>query len=213
MDGAWADRLERRFGLLAIPDLPSFLTGMTVVVGVLALIKPEFLGVLILEPELVRGGQLWRLLTFLAIPPVLPRDLFSILWLALWAWFLHSCLKTLELAWSEFKLTIYLGLGAFAAAAASLWSGEPTGNGMPILACFLALTRVDPERIVLIYFVPVKMRWLANLAWLWLGLQLITGHAYQRALVLSLLAPYLSYFGESHRRELEEAWRRRKGPR
>ena len=29
MDGAWVDRLEKRFGFLAVPGLPGFLAGMT----------------------------------------------------------------------------------------------------------------------------------------------------------------------------------------
>lgn len=213
MDGAWVDRLERRIGFLAAPDLPRFVSGMTVLVGVLALIKPEFLSALTLDPGAVRHGQVWRLLSFLAIPAVLPQDLFSTLWLILWVWFLFGCLQTLEQVWGEFKLTVFLFLAALSTAAAALWTGVATGNGMPILACFLALTRVDPERIVLIYFIPVKMRWMANLAWIWLGLQLVTGHAFQRAMALSVISTYLLFFWEGHRRDLETAWRRRGGPR
>jgi len=209
MDGAWVDRIERRFGFLAAPDLPGFVTGMTVVVGILAVIKPEFLSAIDLQPGLVTRGQLWRLLSFLAIPPVLPRDLFSTLWLALWAWFLHGCLQTLELTWSEFKLTVFLLLAALSTAAAALLSKEPAGNGMPILACFLALARIDPEKTVIIYFFPVKMRWLANLAWAWLGFQILMGHAFQRALVAAVLFPYLLYFWEGHFKELQRAWRQR----
>lgn len=213
MDGVWIDRLERRFGFLSVPDLPGFVAGMTVAVGVLALIKPEFLDAVMLDPDLVRRGQSWRVLSFMAVPPVVPRDLFSSLWLGLWAWFLYGCLQTLERTWSEFKLTVYLLLAALSTAAAALWAGEPTGNGMPILACFLALSRVDPERVVVVYVFPVKMRWLATLAWIWLGLQLITGHAFQRALVLALLTPYLLFFWEGHRRDLRDSWRRRGSPR
>lgn len=213
MDGAWVDGLEKRFGFLAAPDLPRFMTAMTVLVGVLALIKPEFLGALTLDPVALRHGQAWRLLTFLAIPPMLPQDLFSALWLGLWVWFLFGCLQTLEQVWGEFKLTVFLLLAAMSAAAAAFFTGMETSNGMPILACFLALTRVDPERIVLIYFFPVKMRWLANLAWLWLLFQLVTGHLYQQALALSVVFTYGMFFAEGHLREWKSAWRRRGGPR
>src|SRR5437660_10414963 len=100
MNGAWVDRLERRFGFLAAPGLPTFVTGMTVLVGLLGTFKPEFTDVLALDPGALAHGQAWRALTFLFVPPPAGP-----LWLILWILMLYSILHALDSAWGDFKFT------------------------------------------------------------------------------------------------------------
>ena len=204
MDGAWVDKLERRFGFLAAPGLPTFITGMTVLVGVLGLIKPEFADILALDPAALAHGQLWRCVSFLFVPPPAGP-----LWLIFWILMLYSILQALEHAWGEFKFTVFLLIGILATAAGALATGVEFGNQIVILAAFLAFARLLPDREVLVMFVlPVKMRWLAALAALWLALEFITNGLAIRVELLAGLLPYLLFFGEGHRRELALAWRR-----
>jgi len=204
MDGAWVDRLERRFGFLAAPGLPTFITGMTVLVGVLGIIKPEFADILALDPVALAHGQVWRCVSFLFVPPPAGP-----LWLIFWILMLYSILQALEHAWGEFKFTVFLLIGILATAAGALATSREFGNEFVILAAFLAFARLMPDREVLVMFVlPVKMRWLAGLAALWLALEFVTNGWGTRVEMLTGLLPYFLFFGAGHRRELELAWRR-----
>jgi hypothetical protein len=207
MDGAWVDRLERRFGAVALPDLPLYVAGMTAAVGLLGLFKPAFPDRLALYPSLVLGGQVWRVLTFLIVPPPTGP-----LWLAFWVILLYWCLQALESAWGDFKFTVFLALGTLTTAAGALVTGAPFGNSMVILAAFLAFARLLPEHELLIMFVlPVKLRWLAVLAAVWIALELFTGPMLARVELLCGLAPYALFFGPGHWRDLRWAWRRWRG--
>ncbi|HEX4048593.1 MAG TPA: hypothetical protein VH309_12190 [Elusimicrobiota bacterium] len=204
MDGAWVDRLERRFGFLAAPGLPTFITGMTVLVGVLGLIKPEFADLLALDPSALARGEVWRALSYIFVPPPAGP-----LWLVLWILMLYSVLQALEHAWGDFKFTVFLLIGVLATAAGALATGAEFGNMYIILAAFLAFARLMPDREVLVMFIlPVKMRWLAGLAALWLLVAFVTTGLDGRIELLTGLLPYFLFFGEGHRRELWYSWRR-----
>ncbi|MFI5347987.1 MAG: rhomboid family intramembrane serine protease [Elusimicrobiota bacterium] len=204
MDGEWVDKLERRFGFLAAPGLPTFISGMTVIVGVLQLVKPEFGGVLTLDPFALASGQVWRCVSFLFVPPPAGP-----LWLVLWILMLYSILQALEQAWGEFKFTVFLLIGVLATAAGALATRAEFGDSFVILGAFLAFARLMPDREVLVMFVlPVKMRWLAGLAALWLALEFVTNGWTLRVELLTGLLPYILFFGEGHRREAALAWRR-----
>ena len=201
------DRLERRFGFLAAPGLPVFITGMTVLVGVLEMLKPEFADMLGLDPYALAHGQVWRAVSFIFVPP--PAGPQWLVLMILWILMLYSILQALEHAWGEFKFTVFLLIGVLATAAGALATGAYFGNSFIILAAFLAFARLMPDREVLVMFIlPVKMRWLAGLAAVWLTLEFLTNGTATRVEILTGLLPYFLFFGEGHRRELAQGWRR-----
>lgn len=204
MNPTWADRLERRLGFLSIPGLAGFLAGMNAAVGLLSVLRPDFSFQLSLDPELVRSGQLWRLLTFLFIPPEL-----SPLWLFFWLVLYYAYLHMLENAWGDFKLTLFCAIGAAATGLASLLLGLPLSNAAFNTSLFLAFARLNPEfEILLFFFLPVKMRWLAACAWALTALSLLAGSAAIRVSLLAGIANYLLFFGEDHWLDLKLAWHR-----
>ena len=208
MDGAWVDRLERRLGFLAVPGLPGLLTGMTAVAALLShpeFGKPELVARLALDPDALRHGQIWRALTFLIVPPES-----SLLWMLLWLAMIFACLSALEAAWGEFKLTVFVGIGAAMSVIAALCTGAIGDNGPIHLASFLAFARLAPEREVLVMFVfPVKLRWIAAVAAALTAIQLLGGDTASRARLLAGLSAYLIYFGSGHWTDIKLAWRRR----
>jgi hypothetical protein len=62
-------RLERRFGRWALHNLTWYVVGLGAIVFVLEFAKPGFTSMLVLDPDLVMRGEVWRLVTFLFIPP------------------------------------------------------------------------------------------------------------------------------------------------
>ncbi len=88
---SWLDRLERRFGKLAIHHLTVLLVGAQAFGFVLSLARPEVLGRMALVPARVLEGEVWRLITFLALPPAIhPVFLFFALYLL---WLMGSALE------------------------------------------------------------------------------------------------------------------------
>ncbi|MGH7442933.1 MAG: hypothetical protein ACREKE_09705, partial [bacterium] len=61
----WIDRLQQRFGFLAIPGLGRAIVGLQIACFLGALLDPRVYATLALDPALVAQGQFWRLLTFL----------------------------------------------------------------------------------------------------------------------------------------------------
>lgn len=205
MDGAWVDRLERRFGFLAVPGLPGLLTAMTAAAALFAASKPEFVSALALDPAALLRGQVWRVFTFLIVPPQS-----SLLWMMLWLAMIFAVLTALESAWGDFKLTVFLLIGVAMSTAAALATGAPGDNGPVHLANFLAFARLAPDREVLVMFViPVKLRWVAAVAAALTAIQLLGGDNASRARLLAGLSAYLLYFGPGHWQDLKHAWRRR----
>src|SRR5208282_2071378 len=90
----WIDRLERLMPGLGIPNLALYLVGAQGLGFLLVLANPRALGLLVLDPYLVLHGELWRLITFLAVPPPL-----SPLWMVFALWFLYFIVTALEQEW------------------------------------------------------------------------------------------------------------------
>ncbi len=199
------DGLERRLGFLAVPGLPGLLSAMTAAAYLLSASKPEFVSALALDPDALLRGQIWRVVTFLIVPPQL-----SLLWMLLWLAMIFAVVSALESAWGEFKLTMFIAIGAMMSTAAALLTGASGDNGPVHLANFLAFARLAPDREVLVMFViPVKLRWVAAAAAALTAIQLLSGDTAARARLLAGLSAYLLYFGPGHWRDMKLAWRRR----
>ena len=79
-------RLERRLGQFAIKQLMTYIIGLNLLVYLLTLAYPESSapGLLYLEPRLILQGEVWRVVTFVLIPPAA-----SILWIAFILYFYY----------------------------------------------------------------------------------------------------------------------------
>ncbi len=79
---SWLDRLERRFGFLAVPGLIRIVIGFTALVWALMWLNPNLRFALDLDPARIRHGELWRLVTYIFIPqtPSLRHPAFGSCW-------------------------------------------------------------------------------------------------------------------------------------
>jgi hypothetical protein len=206
MTARWVDKAERKLGWLAVPGFASFLAGMSAVVGVLSLINGAFPARLSLDPELLRAGEAWRAFTFVLVPPQM-QPLFLILWLILF----YVYLVRLEGVWGDFKLTLYCLLGAAGLVAASLLKDVELSNAIFQTSLFLAFAREFPDfQILLLFVIPVRMKWLALLAWLGVAASLLFGDGAGRLAWSLGLLNYLLFFGGEHWQDAKLALRRRR---
>lgn len=200
----WMDRLERRLGDWALPDPALFLVGMNAAVWALSLVKPGFPLALELDPARVLSGEVWRLATFLFIPPLMGP-----LWMIFWLLLFYAYAQALENEWGEFRFCLYYGIGAAATAAASVLLGAGLSNVPLNLSLFLAFADLYPDVELLLFFViPVKVRWLAWLAWAGVLLQLLFGGWYARLALGAGLLNFAVFFGPDHLSDLKRRLRR-----
>lgn len=153
-------KLERKLGRFAIPHLILFLVAGQAGAAVLALAKPEFVGALVLVPERVLQGEVWRVVSFLFIPPATNL---IFLFFALYILFLFG--RALEEHWGEFRFNLFIFIGWIASVgAAFLFPRSAATNVFLMESLVFAFAYLNPDfEIRLFFFLPVKMKWIALL--------------------------------------------------
>lgn len=185
------DRLERKFGKFAIRNLMTYIAAGNLAVFLLSFMYPELMGYLVLYPPLILRGQVWRLITYIFIPPNT-----SILFILFAVYFYYMIGNTLEREWGSFKLNAYYFTGMIATTIAAFITGGTFGVYLN-LSLFLAFAYLYPNYEILLFFIlPVKVKYLAWIELLFIGVTvLIFPLQYKIAAIVSL-ANYLLFFGD-----------------
>lgn len=170
-------KLERKYGKFAISNLTVILIVCFILGYFIQIFQPSAIGMINLNPEKVMQGQIWRLLTWILMPP---RSL-SVLIIITLMFYFHIG-RTLENVWGDFRYTIYIlsgiiftdigvvgsylvmklcGLDDFASLFA-LYSD--TSTYYLCMSMYLAYAFMFPDRQVLLYFIiPIKIKWIGYL--------------------------------------------------
>jgi hypothetical protein len=206
----WLDKLERRLGFLAIPGLPRILVGFAALVFGLSWALPGFTSMLMLDPEKIRHGEVWRLFTYIFIPQTM-----SPLWVIFALWFLWWVGEGTERAMGAFQFTLYFLIGMLGTTIAAFFFGSNFSNAMLISSLFFAFARFYPEEMIYVLFVlPVRIKWLAWIYGALLIFGFFTGSNSYRAALIAAFANYLIFFGPEiihqarHRRDVSDRRRR-----
>jgi membrane associated rhomboid family serine protease len=168
------DRLQRRFGRFAVPRVTEGLIACQVFVYSATYFQPQFVAKLQLVPSRVLQGEVWRLVTFLCEPPLSNRNP---LWAFFFWWFFYLMGTVLEATWGTFRYNVYLLTGLLATVAASfLYPDAPVHIGFLEWSLFFAFAFLYPDfRILVLFIIPVKVKWLALVQWIAYGLILLNG--------------------------------------
>jgi hypothetical protein len=225
------DRLQRRFGWLAVPNVT-----ITLIVGQAVLYVANFLasrGILpegvaldrvMLDPAKVMQGEVWRLVTFMFTPPPI-GPIFVIFYFALF----HLFGTTLEQQWGTFKYNLFLLIGYVANVAAAFigalvlqqqlapelnetlkLASITATNGFLYGSIFLAFARLYPDFTLNLFFVlPIRIKWLALVTWIGYAFVIIRGDWVSRLLIIATVLNYLLFFGREHVREWRHGQRKR----
>lgn len=155
------DTLEKKLGRFAIPHLMRIVI-IGYVIGEVLLIA-GYGPYMPLKMDAILQGQVWRLLTWLLIPPS-----GSLIFFAIICYFYYMIGETLESLWGSFRFNFYFVTGVLLQLIAAVVVYFVFGASLNIttsylnLSLFMAMAAEVPNAEMLLFFIiPVKMKWLA----------------------------------------------------
>ncbi len=190
------NKLERKYGKYAIHNLPAIIIALYAAGYLIWIFMPELLYYLTLSPALILRGQVWRLISWILVPPGAP-DLFTIIML----YFYFSLSRTMEYTWGAFKFNVYILSGIiFTVIGAFLlyFIGGTTGYFSTYyinMSIFLAFALTYPDMKVYLYFLfPIKMKWMGLIYIFFMLLEVKDGGIVALISIVASLMNFLLFF-------------------
>jgi hypothetical protein len=166
-------------------------------VFLMSLWRPQFEAYLALDLARVMQGQVWRLVTFLFVPPHGGFLFFSDspIWTIFGIYMFWLVGTNLESHWGSFKFNVFYFMGMLGTLVAAFISHVPIGNGWLNLSLFLAFATVFPDETFLLFFIlPVKAKWLGILDAVLLAYSFVTGFLETKLAIGFAFANYALFF-------------------
>ena len=192
----FTNSLERKFRWLSFPGLIRGIGIIHFFVFVLILFNPDTLNLFRFNREAMAEGEYWRVISFIAIPPITPVGMPLLMTL-----FMFFLLKitflisdSLEHAWGEFRTSLYVYATLACMILANFWQGPVfAGGGGLILyqVVFIAFATLFPNiEFRLFLILPIKIGILAIILGIITLLQCFQGWQVAAHVALTFL-PYL----------------------
>ena len=164
----WMDKLERKLGRYAVPNLSRYFVGAIVLGYVLSMLSPGFTDWISYDVSAILHGQIWRVFTWIFMPTT-SLDFFGLLFLLcvlMWGSSLESMLGTFRMnvfLWGGVILSDVGGILIYVITKLTLGTGASIylSTYYILMSMLLALAICMPEGEVRLYFVlPIKMKWM-----------------------------------------------------
>ena len=194
----WVDRFCARHPRFGIGGLMKYLIIGNAVVWLISLMDTTGTVVyyLALNPRMVLQGQIWRLVTFVFVP-----NTGRLIFLVIELYFYYLIGSTLERAWGVGKFTVYYLCGMAITVVYGILASLITGRSLALTGSYLSLsmffvyaTLWPDNQVLLFFFIPVKVKWLA---WFEAAVFLLTMITGRTLLPLVGLANYFLFCGTS----------------
>ena len=197
----WLNKLERKFGRYAIHNLTLYLIGGYIIGFGAYMFVPNLLNLLTLEPAYILHGQIWRIISWVLIPP--SGNIFTTVIMML---FYYSLGTALERTWGAFRYNVYIFSGIlFTVIGAFLLylivGVDAVGYGVFFstyyinMSIFLAFAVSYPDMEVLLYFIlPIKMKWMALVYAALTIYDLVRGNLFTRIEIIASLLNFIVFF-------------------
>lgn len=199
------NKMERKFGKYAIENLTFWLIGIYVLGYIIEFTMPAVLSLLTLEPVHIFQGQIWRIVSWILIPPSTSL-IFMIIMLMCYYFIGTSIERTL----GNFRYNVYLlgGMLISILAALGLYGVYYLATGKVLvgignyfstnyinMSLFLTFAVLFPQAQFRLYFIiPVKAKWMGIIEAVWAAFMFINGNLAQRVAVLASLANFLIFY-------------------
>ena len=197
----WLDKLEKKFVRFAIPNLTMYLIGAYIIGFGIYYFLPGLFKWLTLEPYFILKGQVWRVISWVLVPP--SGSLISIIFIVL---LYYSLGTALERAWGTFRYNVYIFsgilftvIGAFAlyfiAGTGMIGYGGLFSTYYINMSIFLAFAVSYPDMELLLYFIiPIKMKWMAIVYAVFILYDFIAGNFISRVTIAASLLNFVVFF-------------------
>jgi len=214
------DKLERKLGKYAINNLALMLIICYGFGYLINAVNPSFMAYIDLNPYMILRGQIWRIITWLIVPPS-SFGFFTLIML----YFYYSIGTTLERVWGAFKFNVYIFTGIFFTVLGSFllafylrWAGMPlfypelssselllmtsqlkfTGAFSTYymnMSIFFAFAMTFPDVQVLLFFIlPIKMKYLGIIDLVLLAYEFVFGSLPMKIVIGASLLNALIFF-------------------
>ena len=224
-------KLERKYGRFAIPNLTMILIAGFILGYLIEIFSPDALLAVCLDPDKVMHGQIYRLITWVVMPPG-GISIFVVIMLM----FYYHVGKTLENYWGDFRYSLYIisgiiftDIGIMLTHIITKLSGANDLTSLMAeygyygastyylcLSLFLAYAFMFPDlQVLYMMIIPIKVRWLGYLDIAYLIVQviqfgLIRYYTGMVTVIMSVLNFIIFYFLLKGKTRVSPAQRRRK---
>lgn len=199
------NKMERKFGKYAIQNLTFWLIGAWVLGFIIQITMPDVQILLMLEPRMILQGQVWRIVSWLLIPPPV-NILFLIFFLSCYYFIGIS----IEQAIGTFRYNVYLigGILCSILGAFLLYGFYYFGKGVSVggigyyfstqyitMSLFMAFAVIFPNIEFRLYFlIPIKAKWMGIVDAVWMLFMFFASNAAGRVAILASLMNFLIFF-------------------
>lgn len=203
------DKMERKLGKYAIQNLSLYLIVCYAFGYIIQMINPSFFNYLTLEPAMVLQGQVWRLFTWVIVPPSTSNIIFTLLML----YFYYSIGSNMERVWGTYRFNVYIFsgmlftiLGAFLAYGICCYGAGKIVVGigafvstyyinMSILMAYAAtFPQMQIMMILFIFPIPMKVKWLGILYAFMLAMEALSTNLVGKIIILASLLNFIVFF-------------------
>ena len=210
------DKLERKIGKYAIPNLMNYLIGGYIIgffleyATALTGRSPSLVSFMTLEPQLiVQNLQIWRLFTWVLIPPPVGTGVIAMIFAVIMIYFYWQLGRILEQTIGTFRFNVYIFGGMLFTIIGSFlyylinfyglhqmsYIGTYISTHYINLSIFLAFALCYPNMEVMLYFmIPVKMKWLSIVYLAFVGFDLLVSDWGGRVAIISSLLNFFIFF-------------------
>ena len=172
-----------------IPNLMLYIAIGTAVMYLFSKIDPSGLlySFFRFDRDAILHGQVWRLITYIILP-----SSNNILFLAISLYFYFYIGKMIESYWGAFRFNLFYFTGVILTDLGAILLGVNASIGALNLSLLLAFATMFPEnRVLLMYIIPIKMKYLA---WFYFALTIYELIVYPFPYNLFSVFALLNYF-------------------
>lgn len=199
------NKMERKFGKYAIQNLTFWLIGFYVLGYIIEFTMPNVVSYLTLEPYYIMHGEVWRLISWILIPP--STSMIFLIFMLMCYYFIGI---SIERVIGTFRYNVYMiggilltAISAMALYGINYWItgklligiGGYYSTNYINMSLFLTFAVLFPNVQFQLYFlIPIRAKWMGLIEFIWAAFSFISGNLAERVAILASLANFLIFY-------------------
>lgn len=193
-------KMERGIRRFAVPDLMKYIVFGMALIFLLSYLFPYAVAtenemtiqyMFDLRRDRILDGQVWRLITFLFLPPITRP-----FWIILSLYFYYSIGRELENKWGSAKFNLYYLIGVLGVIVSAMTTGYSMNTYLNYSLFFAYAILFPNTEFYLFFIIPIKVKYLALFNAVFYIYVLFVGTLQQRVAILIVLVQLTLFFGD-----------------